>query len=275
MAKKDVNNMSFLDHLEELRWHIIKAVISVFIFTIIAFICKDIIVGIIMAPKKMDFPTYVVLCHVSKFFGMDMTFCAQELPFEIIVTDISAQFTAHIWTSVFAGLIVAFPYVLYQMWAFISPGLESKERKGSRGFIVVSSFLFFLGILFGYYVITPLSLNFLTNYTFSEEVSNKTNLSSYISIVRSTSLACGLVFELPIIVYFLTKIGLVTPQVLKKYRKFALVAVLILAAIITPPDVASQIIVAIPILILYQLSIFISGIVLRREKKKQKNLVNS
>lgn len=270
MAKKNIDEMSFLDHLEELRWHLIKAVASVFIAAILAFICKDFVVGIIMAPKHMNFPTYVALCEVSKFFGMDMSFCASELPFQIEVRSVGGQFSAHIWTSIYAGLVIAFPYVLYQLWSFISPGLQDNERKSSRGFIIVASLLFFLGVAFGYYVITPLSLNFLTNYTFAEEISNAFDLSSYNSIVRSSSLASGLVFELPIIIYFLTKVGLVTPQFLRKYRKYALVIVLILSAVITPPDIASQIIVAIPILLLYQVSIYISGVVLKKQKRRER-----
>ncbi|WP_299123493.1 twin-arginine translocase subunit TatC [uncultured Winogradskyella sp.] len=268
MAKKNIDEMSFLDHLEDLRWHLIRSVVSIVIAATLAFIFKDFIVGIIMAPKHMDFPTYVGLCKVSKFFGMDMSFCASELPFVIEVRSVGGQFSAHIWTSIYAGLVIAFPYVLYQLWSFISPGLQDNERKSSRGFIFIASLLFFLGVAFGYYVITPLSLNFLTNYTFAEEVSNAFDLSSYNSIVRSSSLASGFVFELPIIVYFLTKIGLVTPKFLRKYRKYALVIVLILSAVITPPDITSQIIVAIPILLLYQVSIFISGVVVRNQNRK-------
>ena len=172
------------------------------------------------------------------------------------------------WTSIYAGFIVAFPYVLYQLWSFISPGMHANERRYSRGFIVVSSLLFFLGVLFGYYIVTPLSINFLGTYSVSDVVHNDFDLDSYIGLVRATVLASGIIFELPIIIYFLTKIGLVTPEFLKKYRKYALVIVLILSAIITPPDIASQVIVAIPILILYQISIYISKIVVKNQKKK-------
>jgi sec-independent protein translocase protein TatC len=180
----------------------------------------------------------------------------------------SGQFSAHIWTSIWAGFIVGFPFVLYEMWKFISPGLYEKERKNSRGFILIASLLFFLGVLFGYYVVAPLSINFLGTYQVSEEVTNEFDLASYISTVRASVIACGILFELPIIIFFLTKVGLVTPEIMKKYRKIALVIVLILSAVITPPDVASQIIVAIPVLILYQVSIYISAMVLRKERKK-------
>jgi sec-independent protein translocase protein TatC len=156
------------------------------------------------------------------------------------------------------------------MWKFISPGLYENERKNSRGFILIASFLFFMGVLFGYYVVAPLSINFLGTYQVSKEVLNEIDISSFISTVRASVIACGIMFELPIIIYFLTKVGLVTPEILTKYRKIALVLVLILSAIITPPDVASQIIVAVPVLVLYQLSIYISRRVLKNEAKKEK-----
>ena len=154
------------------------------------------------------------------------------------------------------------------MWKFISPGLYEKERRNSRGFIFIASFLFFLGVLFGYYVVSPLSINFLGTYQVSSEVTNEFDLASYISTVRASVIACGVLFELPIIIFLLNKIGLVTPEIMRKYRKIALVVVLILSAVITPPDVASQIIVAIPVLILYQVSIYISAMVLRKERRK-------
>ena len=210
---------------------------------------------------------------MSNLIGIDdTTFCAEKFPFIIQNRTVAGQFSAHIWTSIYAGFIIGFPYVLYQLWSFISPGLKNNERKNSRGFIIIASLLFFIGVLFGYYIVTPLSINFLANYTISEQISNEFDVSSVISIVRSSAIAAGLVFELPILIYFLTKVGLVTPQILKKYRKFALVIVLILSAVITPPDIASQVIVAIPILILYQVSIYISAIVVRNQKRKEKHV---
>jgi sec-independent protein translocase protein TatC len=199
-------------------------------------------------------------------------FCFQEMPFRIQSRTMGGQFSAHMWTSIYAGIIVAFPYILYEFWKFISPGLKPKERKTSRGFILIASLLFFIGVLFGYYLITPLSINFLGNYQVSTEVHNDFDLDSYISLVRTSVLACGIVFELPIIIYILTKIGLVTPEILRKYRKFALIIVLVLSAVITPPDIVSQIIVAIPILILYEVSIFISKIVVKNQLKEEKKI---
>jgi len=274
MAKKNIDEMSFLDHLEDLRWHLIRATLGIVIAATLAFIFKKFIFDVIIfGPTQMNFPTYESLCKMSKIIGMnDTTFCAKEFPFIIQNRTVAGQFSAHIWTSIYAGFIVAFPYVLYQLWSFISPGLKDNERKSSRGFLVIASFLFFLGVLFGYYIVTPLSINFLANYQISEQISNEFDISSVIAIVRSSALASGFVFELPIIIYFLTKVGLVTPQFLRKYRKYALVLVLILSAIITPPDIASQVIVAIPILILYQVSIYISAIVVRNQNRKRKHV---
>ncbi len=270
-ATTDPNEMSFLDHLEELRWHLIRSVSAVVIVGSIAFLMREFIFDtVLFGPKKMDFPTYRLFCNIATYFGYDSDFCADELPFTIQSRLMSGQFSAHIWTSIWAGFIVGFPYVLYEMWKFISPGLYEKERRNSRGFIVVASLLFFMGALFGYYVVAPLSINFLGTYQVSAEVTNEFDLSSYVASVRTSVIACGLIFELPIIVYFLTKVGLVTPEILKKYRKISLVVVLILSAVITPPDVTSQIVVAVPILILYQVSIFISRQVLKKEAKKAK-----
>jgi sec-independent protein translocase protein TatC len=273
---KNPNEMSFLDHLEELRWHLIRSTMAVVIVGMVAFLMKDFIFDtVIFGPKKPDFPTYGLFCKLSKMLGFSEAFCSSEPLFRVQSRVMAGQFSAHIWTSIWAGFIIAFPYVLYEMWRFISPGLYEKERKSSKGFIFVASLLFFMGVLFGYYVVAPLSINFLGSYTVSAEVFNDIDLSSYISTVRAAVIACGLIFELPIIIYFLTKVGLVTPEILRKYRKIALVIVLIISAVITPPDVASQIIVAVPVLILYQLSIYISAYVLKREAKKTKKHAKS
>lgn len=274
MAKKDINEMSFLDHLEDLRWHLIRICSAVIIVATLAFIFSRFIFDqIIFAPLHMDFATYSFLCKAGQFLDVTTTFCADKIPLILQNRTMAGQFSADIWTAILGGFIISFPYVIYQLWSFISPGLHSSERKHSRGFIIICSLLFFIGVLFGYYIITPLSINFLANYSISSMVDNQIDISSYIALVRASALASGLIFELPIIIYFLTKIGLVTPEFLKKYRKYALVIVLILSAIITPPDIASQIIVAIPIIILYQVSITISKIVIRNQKRKEKKNV--
>jgi len=269
--KKSPDEMSFLDHLEELRWHLIRSTLAVVIIACMAFAFKGFIFDVILfGPKNMDFPTYKFFCQIATFFGVTSDFCGGALPFTIQSRLMAGQFSAHIWTSIWAGIILGFPYILYELWRFISPGLYENERKHSRGFILTASLLFFIGVLFGYYVVAPLSINFLGTYQVSKEVLNEIDLGSYVSTVRSSVIACGIMFELPIIIYFLTKVGLVTPEILKKYRKMALVLVLVLSAIITPPDVTSQIVVAIPVLLLYQLSIHISGWVVKREAKKEK-----
>lgn len=265
MSSRD--EMSFLDHLEELRWHLIRSIIAVMIIGVVAFVFKGFIFDtIIFGPKNMSFPTYKFFCEVATFFGIESDFCSDSLPFTLQNRTMAGQFSAHIWTSIWAGVIVGFPYLLWELWRFISPGLYDNERKHSRGFIAIASLLFFLGVLFGYYIIAPLSINFLGTYTVSAEVANEIDIASYISTVRASVIACGIMFELPILIYFLARVGLVTPELLKKYRKFAIVIIFMLAAVITPPDVASQVIVSIPILILYELSIFISRIVIRKQQ---------
>ena len=270
MTKKNINEMSFLDHLEDLRWHLIRIVISILIAATVAFLMKSLIFDtIIFGPSKSNFLTYETLCNTSRLLGFD-SFCNTEFNFKIQSRTMAGQFSAHIWTSITFGFIIAFPYIIYQLWKFISPAMHDTERKYARGFIVISSLLFFLGCLFGYYIICPLSINFLGSYQVADKVHNDFDLNSYIGLIRASVLASGLIFELPIIIYFLTKVGLVTPEIMRKYRKFALVGVLILAAIITPPDIASQVIVAIPIIILYQVSIYISKVVIRNQEKKER-----
>jgi sec-independent protein translocase protein TatC len=275
-VRKDPNEMSFLDHLEELRWHLIRSTVIVVIIGVLAFLMRDFIFDtIIFGPKKEDFPTYKIFCKFSRLLGFSEAFCGGAPDFRIQSRLMAGQFSAHIWTSIWAGFIIGFPFILHEMWKFISPGLYEKERKNSRGFIFIASLLFFMGVFFGYYVVAPLSINFLGGYRVSEEVFNDIDLSSYISTVRAAVIACGLIFELPIVIFFLTKVGLVTPEILKKYRKMALVIVLIISAVITPPDVASQIIVAIPVLLLYQVSIYISGYVLKREASRSAKNIKS
>ena len=266
MAEKE---MSFLEHLEDLRWHLLRSIVAILIAALAAFLAKNFVFDVLLfGPKKTDFLTYKILCQVSNILGFDDSFCISELPFRIQSRTMAGQFSAHIWTSITLGFVVAFPYVVYQFWKFISPGLYANEKKTASGFISISSLLFFVGVLFGYYVVTPLSIRFLGTYNVSDEIFNDFDLNSYTALVRASVLASGLIFELPILVYFMTKIGLITPELMRKYRKIALVLVMFLSAVITPPDVASQIIVAIPVLILYELSIFISKRVVRNLNKK-------
>lgn len=267
MSEKQ-NEMSFLDHLEVLRWTLVRSSLSILAFGILAFAMKDFIFNrILLAPKDASFVTYRFLCNVSRMLGTE-GLCIDEIPFIVQSRTMAGQFSAHIWTSITFGFILAFPYIIYEVWKFLKPALYDKEKKGARSFILISSFLFFVGILFGYYVITPLSVNFLGSYRVADEVKNNFDLNSYTGLLKASCLAAGFIFELPIIIYFLTKMGLVTPEFLKKYRKYALVLVLILAALITPPDIISQVIVAIPMIILYEVSIRISKIIIRKQAKK-------
>ncbi|TDS50725.1 twin-arginine translocase subunit TatC [Myroides indicus] len=281
MAKTNKQNkeMSFLDHLEELRWLLIRASAFILGGGIIAFIFNDFIFNkIIFAPKNSNFITYRFFCKIAKKFNFDDSFCQQELPFEIQNRTMDGQFSVLIWTSITAGFIISVPFILWEIWKFISPALYKKEKKYAKFFIVISSLLFFIGVLFGYFVITPLSINFLTNLEVSSLIKNQIDINSYIGLVKTTSLACGLVFEMPIIIYFLSIMGLVSPQFLREYRKYAIVLILILAAVITPPDIISQIIVSIPLLILYEISIYISKFVQKKpslDEKKSTEITNS
>jgi sec-independent protein translocase protein TatC len=262
--------MSFLEHLEALRWHLMRAVIAVLTLAIILFFYREIVFdNFLFAPKHPDFWTYRMLCLLSDYLEMGDALCIRELPFELINTELSGQFTMHIWVSFVAGFILAAPYVLWEIWSFIKPALHEKERKYSKGVVFFSTLLFFAGVLFGYYVIVPLSINFLGSYQVSADVKNMIAMDSFVSTVTTITFASGIVFELPIVIYFLTQIGLMTPQFMRTYRKHAMVIILIVAAVITPsPDVTSQLLVAFPLYLLYELSIFVSMYVVKKAEKE-------
>jgi sec-independent protein translocase protein TatC len=195
--------------------------------------------------------------------------CINAVPMELISIKMSGQFSMHIMVSLIAGFIIAFPYVFYQFWRFIVPALYPKEKTVARGAVAVSSLLFLLGVFFGYFIITPLTIQFFSSYSVSSDVSNQINLISFVSTIASVLLSCGVVFELPILAYFLSKIGLITPKFLKTYRKHALVLILLLSAIITPPDIFSQLVVSIPLIMLYEVSILISRRIERKKLKQE------
>lgn len=264
------DDISFLEHLEILRWYIIKALIVIVVLSIAAFVFHEIIFDyVILAPKTPDFFTNKILCRIGVAIGSD-ALCINEIQFQLININMAGQFTTHIMVSLVLGLILGFPYLLYQFWKFVEPALYEKEKKNAVGVIFFSSLLFFLGVFFGYYIITPLSVHFLGSYSVSSTVVNQINLSSYISTVSSIVLAAGIIFELPILLVFLSRAGLVTPMFLKQYRRHSFVVILILSAIITPPDIFSQILVAVPLFVLYE-----SGIVISRRiyTKQQKAMV--
>ncbi|MEN9445361.1 MAG: hypothetical protein RIS47_2252 [Bacteroidota bacterium] len=258
--------MSFLDHLEVLRWHIIKSLASIVFFGILAFIFHGIIFDkILLAPKSPDFFTNKLLCDFGKLIGSE-SICINNKPFQIISIEMAGQFSAHISVSIVAGLILAFPYIFWQFWSFVQPALYNTEQRHARGAVFWSSLLFMLGVLFGFYLIVPLSVHFLGSYNVSDQVVNQISLISYISTVTSVVLAAGVIFELPILIFFLAKAGLVTPQFLRNYRKHALVVILIVSAVITPPDVFSQILVSGPLFLLYEASIVITKNIERKER---------
>ena len=274
-GKKGEKEMSFLEHLEELRWHIIRSVLAIVFFMIIAFIFKRFIFDhIILAPKNPAFFTNRILCQFGEFLNASFNsqsfsaLCINTKPLNLINIKMSGQLTTHITVAMVAGLILACPVILWEFWKFFRPALRSNEAKYAKGAVTAASLLFFTGVLFGYYMLSPLSFHFLSSYEISPEVTNQINIRSYIGTLTSICLATGLVFELPIIAFFLTKIGLITPTFMRKYRKHAIVVIFILAAIITPPDVFSQTLVAIPLLILYEVSILISARVMKQKKNQ-------
>jgi sec-independent protein translocase protein TatC len=268
--------MTFWEHLEELRWHLVRSIAAVFILAIVAFLAKDfIITNIILAPKSSEFITNRLLCQFSKFISGYWSYfspealCVENFSLKLINIKMAGQFVIHMYVSLFAGIIVAIPYIIWEIWRFVKPALHKHEQEHAGGAVFWSSFLFLIGVLFSYFLIVPLAIMFLGTYNVSESVENQIALTSYISTVVSLTFAVGLVFELPIFVFFLTKVGVITPAFMRKNRKYMIVVVLIISAIITPADVFSQILVAIPLFGLYEISIFISD---RVYKKRQESL---
>jgi len=273
--------MSFLEHLEELRWHIIRSLIAIVVMMIVAFIFKNILFDkIVLAPKNPGFISNRMFCEFGHSMARIFHFknpdvmCINRNPPNLISIKMSGQITTHIIVALVAGLILAFPVVIREFWMFFKPALHSNEAKHARGAVLASSLLFFIGVLFGYFLLAPLSIHFLSTYQISADVVNQINVRSFIGTITSICLATGVVFELPIVAFFLTKIGVVTPAFMRKYRKHAIVVIFIVAAIITPPDVFSQTLVAIPLLILYEVSIFISAGVMKRKTKEHDAFMN-
>lgn len=252
------SEMSFWSHLEALRWHLVRSIVVVFLLAMVAFSFKEYIFNtIILAPKSDDFISNRMLCKLGTFLGVD-GMCEGRFNLTIINIRLAGQFMTHLYISIVAALIAGAPYFVWELWRFIKPALNQKEQQHSRGAVVTISALFYLGILFSYFLIVPLTINFLGTYSVSSEVQNQINLSSYISTVLSVTLALGVVFELPVLIFFLARTGVVTDVFLRKNRKVMLVLILILSAIITPPDVVSQILVALPLMVLYEVSIRIA-----------------
>ena len=262
---EEEGGMSFLEHLEALRWHLLRAGTAVLVITVVAFIAKDFVFGVlILGPSKVDFLTYRVLCEIGTYFSIP-ALCINDLPFTIQSRQMTGQFSMHMTSSMVVGLIAAFPYLFYEVWKFISPGLYAQERNAARGAVFFVSFLFLSGASFGYFVLSPLSINFLANYQLDPSIANEFDITSYVSTLSMLVLASAIMFQLPVVVYFLSMSGLVTSKMLQSYRRHSIVVILIVSAIITPPDVISQLLIAMPILVLYEVGIVIAK---RLEKKR-------
>lgn len=261
--------MSFLDHLEVLRWHLIRSVIAIFVFTVVAFVFgKWIFHNIIFAPSRSDFWTYRMLCQAGDWLNSPIL-CIDSFSYTIQSRNVSGQFLMHITASLVLGLICAFPYTFWEVWRFVKPGLYKTEKKAARGATFYVSFLFMLGVLFGYYIVAPLSINFLSSYQIDPSIKNEFDIISFVSTLITLVLACALLFQLPVVVFFFARIGILTPEFMRKYRRHSLVIILVLSAIITPPDLFSQVLIAVPLSILYEISISIAK---RVEKKRLKDL---
>lgn len=260
--------MSFLDHLEELRWHIVRSVGAVMVFAIAAFVLKEFIFDmVILRPRLPEFWTNRMFAKLGDLVGTDAV-KINSVALKMQSINIAGQFSTHILVSIIAGFIMASPFVFFEFWRFIKPALYEKEKRHASGAVFFTSILFLMGVLFGYFLIVPLSIHFLGTYQVSSEVENMINLRSYIGSVTSISLASGVVFLLPIFSYFLSKVGLLTPEFMKKYRKHAYVIMLLLSAIITPPDIFSQILVCFPLVFLYEIGIIISRVVVKKREKE-------
>jgi sec-independent protein translocase protein TatC len=275
--------MSFFGHLEALRWHIIRSAFAILVFAIFTFIYyDDIFKYIIMAPTRTDFWTYRMMCNagtalqnMTSFFNAK-SFCVQQIKFELINTDLAGQFNLQLNSSIIIGIILGIPYLLFEIWRFIRPALHEKERKAASGFVFYCSILFFLGVMFGYYVVTPLSIRFLANYTVSDTIKNLFSIDSYISSVTMLTLIAGIVFQLPIVVYILASLSILTPKFMRDKRRYATIIILVIAAIITPsPDALTMLVVAFPLFILYEFSIMVAAVVQRRKKREEEGLIKS
>ncbi len=263
--EEEEQGLSFLDHLEQLRWHLLRSTAAILVFTVAAFLAKSIVFGIvILGPSKVDFVTYRLLCDLSAMLSVP-ALCIDTLPFTIQSRQMTGQFSMHLTSSMVVGLIAAFPYLFWEVWRFISPGLYSQERNAARGAVFFVSLLFFAGAAFGYFILAPLSINFLSNYQVDPSILNEFDISSYISTLVMLVLASAIMFQLPVVIYFLSMSGLVSAAMLRSYRRHAIVVILIIAAVITPPDIISQVLIAMPILVLYEAGIMIAK---RLEKKK-------
>jgi len=267
-SDQELDEATFVEHLDDLRKHIIRGLIALIILSIAAFFFNDFLFDkVLLGPKKPDFLTNRVLCRLSEILNSEIL-CINQHDFKLQNLELAGQFKAHLFVSFLAGIVVGFPYLMWELWRFVKPALTKQELKKTRGVVFYTSVLFFIGVGFGYFLIAPLTINFLANYVATEELVNNFTLRSITTNVTSLTLATGAVFELPVLIYFLTKMGLITPRLMKKYRKHSVVAILILGGIITPPDLMSQLLIAIPLYFLYEFSVGISKRVYKKQQKE-------
>lgn len=261
--------MAFTDHIEELRWHIIRSLIAVIIFAVIAFFNVEWVYdNIILGPAHSDFISYRVLCDFGHWIHIE-ALCLDDINMEFQNTELSGQFMASFSMSFMLGFVCAFPFIFWEFWKFIKPALKPTELKYARGIVFWTSLLFFTGVLFAYYVIAPFTINFFANYQLSPSVKNIITMSNYYDTMSDLVLGIGIVFELPVVVFFLSRIGLLTPKLMRDKRNYAILIIFVLAAVITPPDWFSIWLVAIPLLILYEAAIRISDRAVKARIKKQ------
>ncbi|MCC6817445.1 MAG: twin-arginine translocase subunit TatC [Bacteroidia bacterium] len=266
--KVEEKEMSFFDHIDVLRKHLLRSAYFIVGFSIVALIYMDFIFHrIIVGPLNKDFITYRVLCQLGRKLNGSDDFCIKELKFTLQNTEVAGQFMLAFKLAFLVGIIAAMPFVLYQMWLFLKPALSKKEIKNTRGFVFYTSFLFLSGISFGYFILCPISINFLSGFNLSDLIKNEINIDNVLSFISMIVLGTGLIFELPILMYFLGRSGLISSAFLIKYRKHAFVVILVLAAIATPPDIVSQVILTIPLYSLFEVGVFI---IKRVEKQKMK-----
>ncbi|TNE47189.1 MAG: twin-arginine translocase subunit TatC [Bacteroidetes bacterium] len=265
--RQERGEMSFFEHIAELRRHILRSVVAIAVVGTVCFINKDFIFHtLIFGPRNPDFPTYQFLCHISQAIGLGEKLCFTPIEFTIITRQLGEILMQHLYVSFWLGFIGAFPFILWEFWKFIQPGLHESERRVVRGVVGICSLLFLVGVGFGYFVIAPFSINFLAGYSIDGAQVSPT-LDSYVTYMTMFTIPTGLIFEMPVVAYFLTKIGVVGYRSLQSFRRHAVVVILIVAAIITPPDVVSQTIVGIPLYFLYEVSILVSKRVQKRRER--------
>jgi sec-independent protein translocase protein TatC len=267
--KEERAEMSFFDHISELRKHILRSALAIVVIGTLCFLNKEFVFNtIIFGPRSADFPTYRILCNASHAMGVGEAMCLTPPKFELITRQLGEVLMQMIYVSFWLGVIGAFPFIFWEFWKFVSPGLHDHERQAVRGVVFVCSVLFMLGVAFGYYVIAPFSISFLASYTL-EGLEVAPTLDSYITYMTMFTIPTGFVFQMPIAAYFFARMGLIGASLMRSVRRHAIVVILIVAAIITPPDVVSQTIVAIPLFLLYEISILV---VVRVEKRREREM---